>query len=235
MKRGAVSYCRVSTVEQGHSGLGLEAQRRSVSDYVASTGMELVAEYSEVESGKHDDRPELHRAIAHAKRTKSLLVIAKLDRLSRNVSFIASLMDSGVRFVAADNPSANELTVHILAAVAQAERKAIGERTKAALAAARARGRTLGNPKITTLRPAAAAAVSTRVVTFKANVLPLIETLRAAGCTTFQAIADSLNARGIKTARSGRWTATTVRRVLRGEERAVERARPSGTHDSKCI
>jgi DNA invertase Pin-like site-specific DNA recombinase len=178
--------------------------------------MELLAEYSEVESGKHDDRPELHRAIAHAKRTKALLVIAKLDRLSRKVSFIASLMDSGVRFVAADNPSANELTVHILAAVAQAERKAIGERTKAALAAARAKGRSLGNPKIRTLRPAAADAVSARVAAFRANVLPLIQSLQVAGCTTLQSIADSLNTRGVRTARSGRWTATTVRRVLVG-------------------
>jgi DNA invertase Pin-like site-specific DNA recombinase len=214
VKRSAVSYCRVSTVEQGRSGLGLEAQRRSVSDYIACAGLELLAEYSEVESGKQDGRPELHRAIAHAKRTKSLLVIAKLDRLSRKVSFIASLMDSGVRFVAADNPSANELTVHILAAVAQAERKAIGERTKAALAAAKARGRLLGNPNIEALRPAAAAAVSARVATFTANVLPLVQSLQVAGCTTLQSIADSLNARGVRTARSGPWTATTVRRLL---------------------
>jgi DNA invertase Pin-like site-specific DNA recombinase len=221
MKRSAVSYCRVSTVEQGRSGLGLEAQRRSVSDYITSTGMELIAEYSEVESGKHDDRPELHRAIAHAKRTKSLLVIAKLDRLSRKVSFIASLMDSGVRFVAADNPSANELTVHILAAVAQAERKAIGERTRAALTAARARGRSLGNPQILTLRAAAAEAVSARVTAFRANVLPLIQSLQVAGCTTLQAIADSLNVRGVRTARNGRWTATTVRRVLVGDDRGL--------------
>jgi DNA invertase Pin-like site-specific DNA recombinase len=209
-----VSYLRVSTSEQGRSGLGLDAQRRSVSDYIKGVGASLVAEYSEVESGKHDDRAELRRAIAHAKRAKALLIIAKLDRLSRKVSFVASLMDSGVRFVAADNPSANELTVHILAAVAEAERKAIGERTKAALAAARARGQSLGNPKIRELRAAAADAVSARVAAFSANVMPLIQSLQEAGCSTLQTIADSLNARGVRTARSGPWTATTVRRVL---------------------
>jgi DNA invertase Pin-like site-specific DNA recombinase len=185
-----------------------------VSDYVASVGAELLAEYSEVESGKHDDRPELARAIAHAKRTKSVLVIAKLDRLSRRVSFIASLMDSGVRFVAADNPSANELTVHILAAVAQAERKAIAERTKAALAAARSRGTALGNPQILSIRDSASRVVRERVRTFHSTVLPLIRSMQLAGCRSLQGIADALNVRGVRAARGGHWTATGVRRVL---------------------
>jgi DNA invertase Pin-like site-specific DNA recombinase len=186
-----------------------------VSDYIDSIGAELLAEYSEIESGKHDDRPQLQRAIAHAKRTKSLLVIAKLDRLSRKVSFIASLMDSDVRFVAADNPTANELTVHVLAAVAQAERKAIGERTRAALAAARARGTSLGNPNIRALRSKAAVAVAARTQAFRSNVLPLIKSLQQAGCASLQGVADALNTRGVKTARCGAWTATAVRRVLR--------------------
>jgi DNA invertase Pin-like site-specific DNA recombinase len=139
LKRKAIAYYRVSTSEQGRSGLGLEAQKQAVSAYVASAGLELVLEVEEIESGKRDDRPALHRAIAQAKRCKGVLVIAKLDRLSRSVAFVSSLMEGGVQFTAADQPAANELTIHILDAVAQAERKAIGERTRAALAAARAR------------------------------------------------------------------------------------------------
>jgi DNA invertase Pin-like site-specific DNA recombinase len=213
----AIAYYRVSTSEQGRSGLGIDAQKQAVSAYVAGTGMALVGEYQDIESGKRDDRPELLRAIAHTKRCKGILVIAKLDRLSRSVSFVSSLMDAGVKFVAVDNPSANELTIHILAAVAQAERKAIGERTRAALAAARARGVRLGNPDLRVARQQALDAIAQQRVRFASNTLPIIWELRAAGCTTLQRIADALNARGIDTPRRGRWTATAVRRILGGE------------------
>ena len=143
-----VTYFRVSTEAQGRSGLGLEAQREAVARLVQSRGWQAVAEFTEVESGKRNDRPELSKALHRAKVTGSVLVVAKLDRLSRNVAFLATLQESGVRFLAADMPEANELTVHIMAAVAQEERKAIGRRTREALAAAKveeARRLDLGN------------------------------------------------------------------------------------------
>src|SRR6516162_418624 len=141
-----VSYLRVSTVRQGKSGLGLEAQRKAVRDYLDGGNWQLVQEFVEVESGRHSERPQLAAALAACKKHKARLVIAKLDRLSRNLAFIATLMESGVEFIAADMPFANKLTIHILAAVAEHEREAISERTKAALAAAKARGTRLGNP-----------------------------------------------------------------------------------------
>src|SRR6202045_4658165 len=141
-----VAYFRVSTERQGKSGLGLEAQRESVMNYLDGGRWTLVAEFTEIESGKRNDRPELERTLAACKKQKAKLVIAKLDRLSRNLAFIATLTDSGVEFVAVDNPHANKLTIHILAAVAQHEREIISARTSAALKAAKARGKLLGNP-----------------------------------------------------------------------------------------
>jgi DNA invertase Pin-like site-specific DNA recombinase len=208
VKHQAVAYYRVSTSEQGRSGLGLEAQKHAVSVYVASAGLDLILEVEEIESGKRNDRPELLRAIAYAKRCKALLVIAKLDRLSRSVAFVSTLMEAGVRFVAADQPTATELSTHILIAVAQAERKAIGERTRAALAAARARGTRLGNPRLDQARPLAIAAVRDTSDRFAQITLPLVRDLQNSGCRTLQSIADALNMRGVKTARSGAWTAT---------------------------
>ena len=214
MQHQFVGYFRVSTQEQGKSGLGLEAQRLAVASYLHSSSGLLVAQYTDIESGKRDDRPELARALAHTKKVKGTLVIAKLDRLSRKVSFVSSLMDAGVRFVAADNPSANELTIHILAAVAQAERKVIGERTKAALAAAKLRGRILGNPRLGDARPLALKAVSDQANAFAANVLPTIRHLQASGCHSLRSIAKALNARGIATPRGGIWRPMGVSRVL---------------------
>ena len=131
-----IAYFRVSTDRQGKSGLGLEAQREAVLAYLNGGSWTMVAEFTEIESGKHADRPQLAAALAACKKHKAKLVIAKLDRLSRNLAFIATLMDSGVEFVAVDNPHANKLTVHILAAVAQYEREAIAQRTRDALQAA---------------------------------------------------------------------------------------------------
>ena len=131
-----VGYFRVSTSRQGESGLGLEAQRQAVSDYLAGGRRELVGEHTEIESGKRNDRPELLKALDACRKQKAKLIIAKLDRLARNVAFIANLMESGVDFVAVDFPQANRLTIHILAAVAEHEREMISERTKAALQAA---------------------------------------------------------------------------------------------------
>src|SRR6266513_3147515 len=147
-----VAYFRVSTDKQGKSGLGLDAQRKSVLDYLDGGRWSLIAQFTEIESGKRNDRPELEKALAACKKQKARLVIAKLDRLSRNLAFIAALIDSGVEFIAVDNPHANKLTVHILAAVAQHEREIISARTSAALKAAKARGKRLGNPKLSDAR-----------------------------------------------------------------------------------
>ena len=142
-----VSYLRVSTDKQGKSGLGLEAQRKAVADFLNGGRWQLLTEFVEVESGNRSDRPQLASALAAGKKHKAKLVIAKLDRLARNVNFVSGLMETGVEFVAADMPFANKLTIHILAAVAEHEREAISARTKAALAAAKARGVKLGGPK----------------------------------------------------------------------------------------
>ena len=144
--RRFVAYYRVSTDRQGRSGLGLEAQQKAVRDYLNGGAWEMTGEFVEVESGKRADRPELARALDTCRKNKAKLVIAKLDRLSRNLAFIATMMESGVEFIAVDNPHATKLTLHILAAVAEHEREVISERTKAALAAAKARGKRLGTP-----------------------------------------------------------------------------------------
>src|SRR5215469_1774045 len=147
-----VSYLRVSTDRQGRSGLGLEAQRKAVEDFLNGGRWELLAEFVEIETGKKDDRPKLHKALQRCKVTGATLVIAKLDRLSRNLAFIAALQDSGARFVAADMLEANETMIQFMAVIAQHERKAISARTKAALAAAKARGKKLGNPNLAALQ-----------------------------------------------------------------------------------
>jgi DNA invertase Pin-like site-specific DNA recombinase len=211
--RQFVAYYRVSTERQGRSGLGLDAQRSAVLDYI-NGGAELVGEFTETESGKRSDRPELVKALEACRRKKARLVIAKLDRLSRNLAFIATLMESGVEFVAVDNPHANKLTVHILAAVAQHEREMISERTKAALAAAKARGKRLGNPRLVIAAQRGTAAVKAAAGLFAANVLPVIREIQAAGATSHNAIATKLNARNIRTARGGRWTHVQVGAVL---------------------
>ena len=146
-KNTVVSYLRVSTKKQGASGLGLEAQREAVAEYARREGLRVVAEYVEIESGKKAARPELTKALARCRASKATLVVAKLDRLSRNVAFLSNLMEAGVDFVACDNPTATRFTVHILAAVAEQEAKAISERTKAALAAAKRRGVRLGSSR----------------------------------------------------------------------------------------
>jgi DNA invertase Pin-like site-specific DNA recombinase len=219
-----VSYLRVSTERQGRSGLGLEAQRKAVEDYLNGGAWQLLREYVEVESGKRSDRPQLLAALAHAKATGATVLIAKLDRLARNVAFISNLMESGVEFVAADMPMANRLTVHVLAAVAEHEREMISQRTRAALGAAKARGKRLGNPNgARALRAAGAGqagwtvgAAGNRAAAdkFAGGLAPVIAAIRADGIASLEGIAAELNARGILTARGGQWYATTVRNLL---------------------
>jgi DNA invertase Pin-like site-specific DNA recombinase len=211
-----VAYFRVSTDKQGVSGLGLEAQREAVSRHVAAAQGVIVAEYSEIESGKRNDRPEIAAALAACRLRHATLVIAKLDRLARNVFFISSLMESGVDFVACDNPHATRLTIHILAAVAEHEREMISQRTKAALAAAKARGVRLGNPHLTPGDTRRATAVrSERALSYARDVDFYVNEARKAGCSSLGSIARALTARGIATpAGAVKWDATAVKRIL---------------------
>lgn len=218
----AVAYYRVSTAKQGASGLGLDAQRFAVEDLCRTRGWSIIAPpFTEVESGKRADRPELLKAIEQCRLTGARLVIAKLDRLSRNAAFLLTLRDSGVEFVAADLPDANSLTVGIMALVAQQEREAISERTKAALAAAKARGRRLGNPNgAAALRRAgkgttAAVAAAVRKADDHAAMLrPVVTRLQGAGTTSLGGIAAALNDEGMRTPRGARWHTSSVRNLL---------------------
>lgn len=215
-----VAYYSVSTKRQGQSGLGLEAQQKAVADYLNGGRWKLVEELTEVESGKRKNRPELAKALAACRLHKATLVIAKLDRLARNVAFTSSLMESGVDFVAVDFPQANRLTVHILAAVAEHEAAMISTRTKAALAAAKLRGVKLGNPKNLTnkaRREGRKVSIEQRranAAKRAADVLPAIQAAQDGGATSLRQIAGTLNARGITAPRGGTWSAAQVRLVL---------------------
>lgn len=216
-----IAYERVSTARQGQSGLGLEAQRGTIDAFAASRHAEVLARFTEVESGRNPDRPELGKAIRLARLTGATLVIAKLDRLSRNAAFLLTLRDSGVRFLAVDVPEANDLTVGIMALVAQQEREAISRRTKEALAVAKARGVKLGNPNgAAALRRAGKGGVALRTTVaanadrFAQDLAPALADIRAAGHTSLRAIAAELDARGMRTRRGGRWHVSNVRDLL---------------------
>jgi DNA invertase Pin-like site-specific DNA recombinase len=209
-----VAYYRVSTDRQGRSGLGLDAQAESVRQHVARAGGDIIATFTEVESGKRSDRPELAKAMDIARRKKATLVIARLDRLSRNLAFIANLMESRVDFIACDNPYATRLTLHILAAVAEHEREMISARTKAALAAAKARGAKLGNPRPRAASKIGAAANAAGADRFAERVRPTISNLAAQGFS-LRRIAGELNARGLRTARGCEWRPQQISAVLK--------------------
>jgi DNA invertase Pin-like site-specific DNA recombinase len=198
-----IAYYRVSTEHQGSNGNGIHAQRKAVEDYLNGGRWKLVAEFTEVESGKRNDRPELEKALAACKKHRAKLVIAKLDRLSRNVHFISGLMERKVDFVACDMPSANAFMINIYAAVAQEERRMISDRTKAGLAAAKARGVILGNPKLAADNRAAAIE--------RAEALkPVLSEM--AGLSA-RAAATELNKRAIATPTGTPWSAKTVIRL----------------------
>lgn len=221
-----VAYYRVSTSKQGASGLGLDAQRAAVQGYLNGGRWRLVGEFTEIESGKRDDRPKLAEAMAMCRLHGATLVIAKLDRLSRDAAFLLNLQKAGVRFVAADMPEANEMIVGIMAVVAQAERKMISQRTKAALAAAKARGKKLGGDRGQTpseaTRQAGRAAIARRVTSRAADLAPVIAEMRAGGIDTLNGMARELNRRSIPTARgSATWSAIQVRRAIEAVENAV--------------
>lgn len=210
-----IVYLRVSTARQGESGLGLEAQRATVEAFARQSGGQIAAEYVEVESGKRSDRPELSKALAAARKGRATLLIAKLDRLARNVAFISAMMDAGVDFVACDQPFASRLTLHILAAVAEDEARRISERTKAALKAAKARGTKLGSPIAAQTVAQARAARSAYAAKSNANIAAIVREIQASGIETLTGIARTLQARGVKTPR-GRadWQPVQVARLL---------------------
>ncbi len=226
-----ISYCRVSTNRQGRSGLGLAAQQQAVKDFLNGGNWKLLAGYTEVESGKDDDRPQLEKALRHAKVTGSRLLVAKLDRLSRNLGFIAHLQESKVPFTCCDMPDANELTIHLFGAIAQHERKAISSRTKAALAAKRERlakglettswgGNRLGGPNgganLRGLGNAKAVAALKATANERASdMAEIIKDIQDGGIVTTRAIAAELNERGIQTARGGPWRASSVSDLLK--------------------
>lgn len=219
--RRVVVYARVSTARQGASGLGLEAQQAAVQAYAAAQGLAIVAEYVEVESGKRTDRPQLAAAMAACALHRATLVIAKLDRLARNVHFISGLMEAGIDFVACDMPHANRLTLHLMAAMAEHEAAAISARTIAALAAAKARGVRLGNPNgaaalLAGCKDAAAASAASRraaAADRAAAVMPLLNQLSAEGIATARAAAAELNRRGVPAPSGGIWYPQQVRRA----------------------
>lgn len=219
MTKRFVAYYRVSTDRQGQSGLGLEAQEAAVHAHIKAAGGQLLAQFKEIESGKNNDRPVLAKALHRAKVTGATLVVAKLDRLARNVAFMSRLMESGIDFIACDNPHANRLTIHLLAAVAEHEREAISQRTKAALAAAKARGTPLGNPMgvaafgaVTNV--ASCVAKQKKAAARALDLRDVLDEIRAAGISTYRGIAAELDNRGILPARGSRWHATSVRNLI---------------------
>ncbi len=204
-----IAYYRVSTARQGESGLGLEAQREAVTRYLKASNGNVLEEYLEIESGKKSNRPELNKAVNACKKQKAVLIIAKLDRLARNVHFISGLMEAGVEFVAVDNPHANRLMLHMLAAFAEHEREQISKRTKEALAAATARGVQLGkNGKVL------AEEHKKKAKAFAEDILPTIKQLQRKGKDSLRSIADELNRLDITTREGRQWHPMSVSRLL---------------------
>jgi DNA invertase Pin-like site-specific DNA recombinase len=221
--RPIVSYLRVSTTRQGRSGLGLEAQRAAIARFVEAEAFEVIEEFVEVETGTGvdalDRRPRLAAALARAKRAKCAVVVAKLDRLSRDVAFISSLMARRVPFISVElGADCDPFMLHLYAALAEKERALISARTKAALTAKRADGTGWkpGNPTNLLEAGALGREANKRAAdAFAANTLPIVRQLQASGVTSSKELADRLNARGIRTARGGQWHASTVLNILR--------------------
>jgi DNA invertase Pin-like site-specific DNA recombinase len=214
-----IAYYRVSTAKQGQSGLGLEAQQKTVLDYLNGGNWTVTASFVEIESGKDNtNRPELAKAMHMCRVHNATLVIAKLDRLSRDAAWLLNLEKMGLAFVCADNPNVNRLTIGVLALVAEDERRAISTRTKSALAAAKARGTKLGNPRNLSKRDVGSvrgnAAKARKADARAADLLPVVEDIRGEGNTSLRQIAAGLMARGIKTPRGRKWTATAVKNLV---------------------
>ena len=217
--KSIVAYIRVSTTSQGRSGLGIESQREALTRFAKEVGFDIVAEFVEIETGKGSDaldrRPQLAAALAKARAMRCSVVVAKLDRLSRDVHFISGLMAHRVPFVVTElGPDVDPFVLHLYAALAEKERALISGRTKSALAAAKAKGVKLGNPHIEAARGEAVAAIKAEADRAAGSVLPIIAEIKKSGASTLRAIAEALNARGVPTPRGGRWHATSVRNAL---------------------
>jgi DNA invertase Pin-like site-specific DNA recombinase len=217
--RALVGYLRVSTSQQGRSGLGIAAQREALERFAAAEGFELVRVFVEVETGKGADaldrRPQLAAALSDARRHRCPVVVAKLDRLSRDVHFISGLMAERVQFIVAElGADVDPFILHLFAALAEKERAMIATRTRDALARAKARGVRLGGPKLAEARKAAVAVTEANALRHAANVLPIIREIQRAGAASLHQIAAALNARGISTPRGARWYAKSVSNVL---------------------
>lgn len=216
----AVGYLRVSTQAQGRSGLGMEAQRDTIERFAAAEGIEVTAWFTEIETAKGADaldrRPELAKALATARRMKAPVIVAKLDRLSRDVAFVAGLMAQRVPFIVTElGADADPFMLHIYAALAEKERALIAARTKAALQAKKAAGAMLGNrTNLAAAQRKGADANAQAAEAFAANVLPIVRSVEAAGITSLRGIAEALNARGVQTPRGGQWHAKTVGRLM---------------------
>jgi DNA invertase Pin-like site-specific DNA recombinase len=218
-ERAIITYIRVSTSQQGRSGLGIEAQRAALQHFAQAEGFDVAREFVEVETGKGADamdrRPQLKAALAAARKQRCHVAVAKLDRLSRDVHFISGLMAHKVPFLVAElGPDVDPFVLHLFAALAEKERALISTRTRQALEAAKARGVTLGNPKLHAARRSAVEAVTAEAERFAANVLPIIREAQKAGATTLREIAAALNARGVATARGGQWHPKSVSNIL---------------------
>jgi DNA invertase Pin-like site-specific DNA recombinase len=221
MVRPLVTYLRVSSAQQGRSGLGIESQRESLARFASSDGFEIIREYIEVETGKGADalerRPQLAAALNEARKVQCPVAVAKLDRLSRDVHFISGLMIHRVPFLVSELGSdVDPFILHLFAALAEKERKLIGNRTRDALAAAKVRGVKLGAPraKLAEARKRAVATNKEEANNRALRSLPLIRSIQKAGAVGLREVAEALNARGVATARGGRWHATTVRNVF---------------------
>lgn len=211
-----ISYRRVSTIEQGKSGLGLDAQKAAIDAFAHMHGGEIVGDFVDLLSGKHDDRPGLTEAMTLARKGKCYVVVAKLDRLSRDVAFIANLMNSKVKFVVAElGFDVDPFMLHIYASVAEKERKLIGHRTRAALAALKAKGAKLGGIRNPEDLVKARAKRTDGANAHAMRVLPTIAAIKSAGVLTLDGIARELSQRGVRTSRGfADWNAAQVSRVL---------------------
>jgi DNA invertase Pin-like site-specific DNA recombinase len=219
-KRGQLlAYIRVSTSRQGKSGLGMEAQRDNIARFAKVEGYEVIGEYVEVETGKGSDaldrRPQLSAVLNAARKRGASVVVAKLDRLSRDVHFISGLMVHKVPFIVTElGADVDPFILHLYAALSEKERNLIAGRTKAALAMRKAQGKVLGGPKLHEARELAQGVIKANADAHAAKVLPMIRSAQKAGATTLREIADALNARGVHTARGGKWFATSVKNIL---------------------
>ena len=217
--KSLIGYVRVSTAQQGRSGLGLEAQQEALMRFATTEGYELVRVFEEIETGKGADalnkRPQLAAALTEARKRKCPISVAKLDRLSRDVHFISGLMAHRVPFLVVElGADVDPFILHLFAALAEKERAMISTRTRAALAAAKARGTKLGGPKLAEARARAVVSIVAGADRLAANVVPIIREMQRTGMNTLREIAEALNARGVPTARGGLWYASTVRNVL---------------------